>query len=73
MRIAAGTRVGPYEVTGLLGAGWMGEVCRARDRKLDRDVVIRILPEVFVQDPDRVAGFQREAHITVIQNWAPQP
>jgi serine/threonine protein kinase len=53
--------VGPYEVTGTLGAGGMGEVYRARDTKLDRDVAIKILPEAFAHDADRLARFQREA------------
>src|SRR5262247_2799443 len=54
-------RFGPYEIVTLLGAGGMGEVYRARDTKLDRDVAIKVLPDLFVGDPDRVARFQREA------------
>ena len=61
MTLTAGTRVGPYEIVALLGAGGMGEVYRARDRKLERDVAIKVLPELFVSDPERVARFQREA------------
>ena len=56
-----GVRLGPYEILSPLGAGGMGEVYRARDTKLDRDVAIKILPDAFVSDPERVARFQREA------------
>ena len=59
--VTPGTRLGPYEIVALLGAGGMGEVYRARDTKLDREVAIKILPELFVSDPERVARFQREA------------
>ena len=58
-----GTRVGPYEVIGPIGAGGMGEVYRARDPRLQRDVAIKILPSSFAQDPDRVQRFEREARI----------
>src|SRR4051794_29667552 len=61
MPLAPGTRFGPYEVTAALGAGGMGEVYRARDTSLDRDVAIKVLPEAFAVDPERVARFQREA------------
>ena len=61
MPLTAGSRLGPYEITSLLGSGGMGEVYRARDTKLDRDVAIKVLPELFVSDPERVARFQREA------------
>src|SRR6266699_45663 len=61
MALSAGTRLGPYEILSALGAGGMGEVYRARDTKLDRDVAIKVLPELFVSDPERVARFQREA------------
>ncbi|OFW28068.1 MAG: hypothetical protein A3H97_16245 [Acidobacteria bacterium RIFCSPLOWO2_02_FULL_65_29] len=61
MPLTAGTRLGPYEIIGALGAGGMGEVYRARDTKLDRDVAIKILPEAFAADAERVARFQREA------------
>ena len=59
--LAAGTRLGVYEVTASLGAGGMGEVYRARDTRLDREVAIKILPALFAADPDRVARFEREA------------
>jgi eukaryotic-like serine/threonine-protein kinase len=59
--LATGTRLGPYEVLGALGAGGMGEVYRARDTRLDRDVAIKILPQAFAADADRLARFEREA------------
>jgi serine/threonine protein kinase len=59
--LTAGTNLGPYEVVAPLGAGGMGEVYRARDRKLGRDVALKVLPEIFVSDPDRVGRFSREA------------
>src|ERR1700682_5583647 len=61
MTLTPGTRLGPYEITARLGAGGMGEVYKARDTKLDRAVAIKILPDAFVSDPERVARFQREA------------
>src|SRR5678815_5292500 len=61
MPLSTGTRLGPYEILSALGAGGMGEVYRARDTKLDRAVAIKILPEAFAADTDRIARFQREA------------
>jgi len=61
MALVAGARVGPYEILVGIGAGGMGEVYRARDTRLKRDVAIKVLPEAFAQDPDRLARFQREA------------
>jgi len=61
MSLTPGTRFGPYEIVSALGAGGMGEVYRATDTNLGRDVAIKILPEVFAQDPERVARFEREA------------
>src|SRR6186997_86410 len=61
MSLTAGTRIGHYEVLGSLGAGGMGEVYRARDTRLHRDVAIKILPAVVAGDPDRLARFEREA------------
>src|SRR5262245_21995751 len=61
MPLTAGSRLGPYEILAAIGAGGMGEVYRARDTKLDRDVAIKVLPELFVADSERVARFQREA------------
>ena len=61
MTLSAGTRLGPYEILAPLGAGGMGEVYRARDRKLDRDVAIKVLPQSVATDPDTLARFEREA------------
>ena len=61
MALAAGTRLGPYEVLGLIGAGGMGEVYRARDIRLDRSVAIKVLPTELSADPERRARFEREA------------
>ena len=61
MALAIGSRLGPYKVTAKIGEGGMGEVYRARDTKLDRDVALKVLPEAFTQDPDRLARFEREA------------
>ncbi len=61
MTISAGDRLGRYEILGPLGAGGMGEVYRARDSNLDRDVAVKVLPEEVAEDPDRLARFEREA------------
>jgi Tol biopolymer transport system component len=61
MTLSRGARLGPYEVTAQIGAGGMGEVYRARDGRLHRDVAIKVLPEVFAQDGQRLARFEREA------------
>jgi Tol biopolymer transport system component len=68
MSLAAGARLGPYEIVALLGAGGMGEVYRARDPKLNRDVALKILPEGFAADPDRLARFKREAQVLASLN-----
>jgi serine/threonine protein kinase/Tol biopolymer transport system component len=68
MTIAAGSRLGPYEVLGPLGAGGMGEVYRARDAKLNRDVAIKVLPEAFAADAERLARFRREAQVLAALN-----
>ena len=68
MHLSAGTRVGPYEILATLGAGGMGEVYRARDTKLNRDVALKILPEVFAADADRLARFTREAETLAALN-----
>jgi Tol biopolymer transport system component len=70
MAIASGTRFGPYEVTGTLGAGGMGEVYRATDTNLKRDVAIKVLPVSFVNDTNRLARFQREAEVLASLNHA---
>jgi eukaryotic-like serine/threonine-protein kinase len=61
MPFQPGARLGPYEFVGMLGEGGMGQVYRARDTKLNRDVAIKVLPELFALDPDRLARFTREA------------
>jgi Tol biopolymer transport system component len=63
MTLSAGSRLGPYEILAPLGAGGMGEVYRARDTKLNRDVAIKVLPEAFAADAERLARFQREAQV----------
>jgi len=66
--VTPGSRLGPYEVTGLLGVGGMGEVYRARDTKLNRDVALKVLPDSFANDPDRLARFTREAQTLAALN-----
>ncbi len=66
--LAAGLRVGPYEIVAALGAGGMGEVYRARDTKLRRDVAIKVLLDSFANDPDRLERFQREAQVLASLN-----
>jgi TolB-like protein/cytochrome c-type biogenesis protein CcmH/NrfG len=61
MTLAAGTKLGPYEILAPLGAGGMGEVYKARDKKLDRDVAVKVLPQSVAADPDTLARFEREA------------
>ncbi len=61
MALTPGTRLGPYAITAQIGVGGMGEVYRARDTKLDRDVAIKMLPASLASDPERIARFQREA------------
>ena len=60
MSLTAGSRLGPYTILAPLGAGGMGEVYRARDSKLGRDVALKALPAAFADDPERVARFRRE-------------
>ena len=62
------TRLGPYEIVARLGAGGMGEVYRARDPKLNRDVALKVLPELFAHDPERLARFKREAQVLASLN-----
>ena len=68
MALASGTRLGPYEILSALGAGGMGEVYRARDTKLNRDVALKVLPPAFTADADRVARFEREARLLASLN-----
>lgn len=68
MAVAPGTRLGPYEVSALLGAGGMGEVYRARDSRLARDVALKFLPQSFTHDTERLARFRREAHVLAALN-----
>jgi eukaryotic-like serine/threonine-protein kinase len=68
MALSAGTRLGPYEIVSLLGEGGMGRVYRARDSQLDRDVAIKVLPEEFAADPDRLMRFEREARALAALN-----
>jgi Tol biopolymer transport system component len=68
MGLRAGDRIGPYEVVSLLGAGGMGEVYRARDRRLNRDIALKVLPEAFIDRPDRLARFEREAQLLAALN-----
>jgi Tol biopolymer transport system component len=62
MRLDSGSRLGPYEISGPIGAGGMGEVYRARDTRLGREVAIKVLPHALTRDPERLARFEREAH-----------
>src|SRR6202166_3081085 len=68
MPLSAGTKLGPYEILAPIGKGGMGEVYRARDTRLKRDVALKVLPEAFARDPDRMARFQREAEVLASLN-----
>src|SRR5712692_5843433 len=63
MSLGSGEKLGPYQILALLGAGGMGEVYRARDTTLKRDVALKVLPAAFLRDPERMARFQREAEV----------
>jgi serine/threonine protein kinase len=78
MSLPSGARLGPYEIVSLLGAGGMGEVYRARDAKLGRDVALKILPDSVARDAERISRFHREAqllaalnhpHVAAIEAW----
>ena len=62
MPLTSGTRLGPYEITAQIGVGGMGEVYRATDTKLKREVAVKVLPSALAADPERLARFQREAN-----------
>ena len=68
MSLTPGQRLGPYEITAPLGAGGMGEVFRARDTKLDREVAIKVLPAELARDEERLARFRREAQLLAALN-----
>src|ERR1700731_2959042 len=68
MTLTAGTKIGPYEIQSPLGAGGMGEVYRARDARLNREVAIKVLPATFARDPERLRRFQQEAQAVAALN-----
>src|SRR6202142_2580710 len=68
MPLSPGDRLGPYEILEPIGAGGMGEVYRARDTKLKREVAVKVLPDAFAHDPERLARFVREAEVLASLN-----
>jgi eukaryotic-like serine/threonine-protein kinase len=68
MSLSVGSRLGPYEIVSSLGVGGMGEVYRARDTKLNRSVAVKVLPDLFATDPDRLERFSREAQVLASLN-----
>jgi serine/threonine protein kinase len=68
MPLSAGDKLGPYELLARIGAGGMGEVYKARDTNLDREVAIKVLPAALAQDPERLARFEREAKVLASLN-----
>jgi serine/threonine protein kinase len=70
LSFSEGTRLGSYEILALIGAGGMGQVYRARDTKLGRDVAMKVLPEAFSQDRERLARFEREVRLLASLNRA---
>ena len=68
MALVSGTKLGSYEILAPLGKGGMGEVYRAKDTKLDREVAIKVLPAALAQDPERLARFEREAKVLASLN-----
>ena len=68
MPLTIGTKLGPYEVIAAIGAGGMGEVYRARDTRLGRDVALKVLPEAFARDAERLTRFRREAQVLASLN-----
>ena len=73
MAIGPGTRLGPYEIEAQIGVGGMGEVYRATDTTLGRQVAIKVLPEAFAQDAERLARFEREARSLAALNHPTSP
>ena len=73
MTLTTGTRFGAYEIATLIGAGGMGEVYRARDTRLNRDVALKIVPELFASDQDRLARFKRDAQLLASLNHPTSP
>ncbi len=71
MSLSPGTRLGHYDVTSLLGEGGMGQVWQATDTQLGREVALKILPEAFAEDPDRLAQFRREVQFLASLNDRP--
>src|SRR4026209_39924 len=68
MGLTPGSRFGVYEIAARIGAGGMGEVYRARDLNLDRDVALKLVPDAFVRDPERLSRFDREAKTRAVLN-----
>jgi serine/threonine protein kinase len=68
MALKPGTRLGPYEITSAIGAGAMGEVYCARDTKLNREVAVKVLPDLFAADPEWLGRFEREARLLASLN-----
>jgi serine/threonine protein kinase len=68
MSLSTGAKLGSYEIVSPLGAGGMGEVYRARDTRLGREVALKVLPTAFASDPERMARFQREAQVLASLN-----
>src|SRR5688572_4634061 len=68
MSLRAGTKIGVFEIAGQLGSGGMGEVYRARDTRLGRAVALKVLPDLFTSDPERLARFEREARVLASLN-----
>src|SRR5258708_37781375 len=68
MPLTPGAKIGPYEILAPLGAGGMGEVYRARDARLSRDVAVKVLPASFAENPDRLRRFEQEARATGMLN-----
>ena len=66
--LSTGTKLGPYEIQTLIGQGGMGEVYRAHDTRLNRDVALKVLPDVFARDAQRMARFEREARMLASLN-----